>query len=133
LDNKKEETFQKIQKKTGEFISALVKVAGSYQDAMFLFLSVLATNNIRDQYLYDGKYVTQYQVCGFNKGKDSDTFDVYISQKNYHAWGGHSGAAASLECSSQLFVDSYKKDENGQWVLLQTSSINRAPRMFWSI
>ena len=132
MGNQELESLKKIQKYTGEFISALVKVAGSYQDAMLLYFSVLAANNIRDLCLHDGRHVTQYRVYGFNKTENCDTVDIYISQVNYHAWGGHSGAAADLDCSSQLFVDSYKKDENGQWILLQTVPFNRAPRILWS-
>ncbi len=133
-EKRKTELFGKIKKEARSLIAALVAATGSQQNAMFLFLNISIANNLKGCYLDDSRHVTSYRIIGLSKSESGDSINVYISEKSYHAWGGHSGASADLDSYSNYHVDIYKKDEIGQWALFQTESVERLPRgLLWSI
>lgn len=123
---------EKIQKNFQKFVSALVNIVGSYQDAMFLYLSVLITNDLREHVVGDSRHISRYEILGLSSLSDDGNIDVYMVRKNYYATGGHSGASADLDSFSKHLLDTYQKDKNGQWVLLQTQVVVKTPAdMFW--
>lgn len=111
-------------------IDSLVQATGSYQDAMFLYLTILMSENVNmgvfrdeDEYSYQKlrnqpKY---FNIIGVLEPKDTKTIEVYIinSTKEFHQGAASQGVSSEMKSHNYLFKSTFKKSEKGEWFIFE--------------
>lgn len=116
-----------------DLIKSLTIAIGSYQDAMFLYLTILMSENVQigiREKLYDFESVSQdFNIIGVLTPKDSNIIEVYIlnSRSTFSSGSPSAGVSSEMNSDHDLFISTYQKDERGQWQVIKKRGISGKP------
>lgn len=108
-----------------DLIKSLITATGSYQDAMFLYLTILMSENA-EVGLYVSMYSLESKSQGFNiigvlAPKDPSIIEIYVinTRTSFSSGCPSAGVSSEMNSNDNLFISTYQKNEEGEWYLIK--------------
>lgn len=116
-----------------DLIKALIAATGSYQDAMFLYLIILMSENIEIG-IYEKSYTLEnrpqdFNIVGVLTPENTNIIEVYIinSRATFSSGCPSAGVSSSMNSDNNLFISTYQKNENGEWYFIKKKKLSGKP------